>query len=303
MFIIVPIANAKGLLMVGIDGTGLGTLNRLISQNRLPNIQSFLNTRGMLFPMEIHGITFTIPQWAKLFTGLDDYQTGVRGNKSCDDWNLSDRWRIYDTSAHRYRMMECFQRTIPLKQTLQGKLIENGFVSGWFVSKHYLNSNSKTSPFVSIAKNSTHKVVEPGYNENYHRILQNAAITFINNHSGQDFLLFVHLNPDYYGHRFGGETGERYEYEIVRSDWVLGNLLQVIDRDTKVLLVTDHGLDPKMTTHDNADDAWIITDLPIKTCFLNGGITSLDITPTILSWFEIEWREFHRKGKNTLELK
>ena len=118
--------------------------------------------------------------------------------------------------------------------------------------------------------------------------LSQRTVNFIKENN--PFFIFLLVNPDYYGH-LDGENSERYEQEFIRSDYWLGVILQLIDRsNTKWIVISDHGFDENKTTHRNAPDAWMATDLPIKSIYCSGETvgTIRDVANTILDFYGID---------------
>jgi bisphosphoglycerate-independent phosphoglycerate mutase (AlkP superfamily) len=120
-------------------------------------------------------------------------------------------------------------------------------------------------------------------------------------------LLFLHVNPDDYGHLYG-ENSQQYAQEFVRADTLLGQILQVLSSNTKVIVMTDHGLDEGSIIHANAPDAWMATNLPVHPLYYQQKNqrafgTMRDVAPTVLDYYGIDYKSRvpQIRGKSLLQ--
>lgn len=294
-------AYAKSLVIIGWDGAGYNNVIPLLEQGKLPNLQ-FLVKGGTFSKYEPVAKTETVPQWTAMFTGLCPSQTEIYANNSPNSFTV-----------------------LPFKATIVKRLKEEKNLKiGWFVSKDNFSFNPR--PLDSIRMHADQALGifprrTPEYGSGivignkYIYRLTDEAVKFILfcKFEKQDYLVFLHLDPDIYGHAFG-ETGQRYLEEFMRSDEALGNVLNAIDRrDTKILVVSDHGFDKGGFFHKRAPDCWFATDLPIKSIYKLHPIgvsveqeskgTTKDIALTIWDYFEIyDWRDnpVRYRGKTLL---
>ena len=272
----------KSLVMIGWDGAGSRNVIPLLEQGKLPGLQSILNAGGVYADIETISRTVTVPTWTVMFTGLTSDQTGVATNK--------------DT-----------RKSVPIGDIITKQLRDRGYKVGWLVSKDFLWSNSPLKAIMSNVDtgvlSNTH-TSDGGCVDDYILNINDGAIQFIMDNRGKDFFLFIHLNPDCYGHR-DGENSERYLQEFLRADELVQNVLATMDVDTKVIVLSDHGFDEGMQEHHSAPDLWMVTNLPIKEIYLNGltRATTRDIPFSILDYFGIqEWMNNPAKyrGKSLL---
>jgi arylsulfatase A-like enzyme len=299
----------KRLIIFGWDGVGLNTLNRVRNNGGTPNLNDLINSNG-IYPMQLVTASMTIPSWASIFTGLDPHQHGSWGNVHHDSPDLVwDQAHLitYNSGTKQYNAVRWWSNPLIWEQSMFSGMNLIPTKIGWIVSKKYLNNDAVESPFIGI----WNKIKAYGWTVKYHSPapagdgyldqLTSDAMSFLQRQYtyGNSFVLFVHANPDNYGHLYG-ETGQRYEEEISRCDAVLGQFMLAKSADTKVMVITDHGFDPGKFGHSNAYDAWMTTDLPIALQWSNSGVTNLDITPTVREWYGLGWQDYFRHGRSLL---
>jgi predicted AlkP superfamily phosphohydrolase/phosphomutase len=296
-------SRAEKLVIMGWDGAGLNDLNQLLAQGKLPNLAYFLNSGGgHLVPLEVIAKTLSMASWSQVFTGLTYDQTGVLGNsyfRGIVNTTYNDTLHIFG--------MDFWIRPIPYEQTIIQPIQKLGHEIGWFVSNPYLSTGTQTSALANIALNANDSLLQnPIINgNNYINTLGQRAIAFIQSHS--DFLVFLHVNPDDYGHLYG-ENSLRYAQEFIRADTLLGQILQEVASDTKVIVMADHGFDPGARGHANAPDAWMATNLPVHELYYQQQDqrafgTMRDVAPTILAYYGINYktRVPQIRGKSLLQ--
>jgi predicted AlkP superfamily phosphohydrolase/phosphomutase len=296
-------SRAENLVIIGWDGAGMNDLKQLLAQNQLPNLAKFLQTGGgHLVPLELIAKTNTMASWSQAFTGLTYDQTGVLGNY----YFRGIVNTTYNNNTHTFGM-DFWIRPIPYEQTIIQPIQNLGHKIGWFVSKGFLWTGTQTSALANIALTANDSLMQdPIINgENYINTLGQQAIAFIQSNS--DFLVFLHLNPDEYGHLYG-ENSQRYAQEFVRADTLLGQILQVVSSNTKVIVMADHGFDPGSRVHENAPDAWMATNLPVHYLYYQQKNqrafgTMRDVAPTILDYYGIDYktRVPQIRGKSLLQ--
>ena len=139
-------------------------------------------------------------------------------------------------------------------------------------------------------------------NDNYIVTLSQKAISFVQQNT--EYMVFLQVNQDYYGHRFG-ENSVRYRQEFERADYLLGEIIKYIDRNNaKIIVLSDHGFDEGKTVHYDAHDNFMVTDLPLKPFYCNGETTGTmrDVANTILDYYGTDWtsRKPTMRGKSLL---
>ncbi len=116
------------------------------------------------------------------------------------------------------------------------------------------------------------------------------ATEFINEQKANSsaFVLFVHTDPDRYGH-LHGENSDRYLREFVRADRALGKISALVP-DANIIVVADHGFDEGMMEHWDAPDSWMATNLPVKEIYRHRGeamATMRDVAKAIYKHYGI----------------
>lgn len=286
------------LIIIGWDGVGIDTLNRVMAQGRLPVFSDFILNRGWLYPMEIHGPTLTVPQWAQIFSGLGSDQTGCFGNEPLSKTlPTEDLQEYYANQPLACRGLDAWASQVPLKYSMFYEFKKAGYRTGMSVSKWYLGYSEKKSPFMKWrADIDWFHICGAIIGDQYLNSVMKFALKSIDwwQSTNQKYCFFIHLNPDSYGHQVS-EVGARYEEEIVRCDVALGDVLAMANAN--ILVMTDHGFDKGAKSHWNAPHGWLATDLPFCR---NQIATTRDITPSLLAWRGIEWRKYWRRGQSLL---
>lgn len=295
-------ANADNLVIMGWDGAGLANVRRLMDEGKLPSLSKFLNGGACLTPLEVTTETCTVPSWTQVFTGLTYDQTGVLGNRPYNKKRVKARYKEAD---HVYLGLGFFIADIPYDHTILAAIQAKGYKVGWFTSKMFLGEDPSYSPLASIANHADEYFLAPPEREgaDYLEKLARKVLKFIK--TQQNYVVFLHVDPDFYGHAHG-ENSERYLQEFVRADHWFGQILEKIDRaNTPVIVISDHGFDADLNTHHNAPDAFLATDLPLKQFYCEGETTGTmrDAANTILDYYGIDWRSRipQMRGKSLLK--
>ena len=253
----------KNLFIMGWDGTGLRNIRPLLNQGRLPNLKALLDSNCVMVPLEIHTSTLTVPCWTVFFTAMDYDVTQACGNKRFD--------AQYGISMISHYGLDLWLTSLPYSYSVVQPIQEAGYSIGWYASKTFLGSAPYDSPLSEVAENADDffqaMPLPTDWGDAYLDELTSRSIRFIRNASNP-FLVFLLTNPDYYGHKHG-ENGDRYLEEFERSDEKLGKILPFLGNDTHIIILTDHGFDEGKTTHRNAPDCWMVTNLPVHSAYVN----------------------------------
>ncbi len=316
----------RNLFIMGWDGAGLNNVRPMLENGSLVSLRRFINREGgKLCPLETLSKTNTVTGWTQYFTGLTYDQSGIIGNDRYGLSGLLTPEEIIDSRAPEsgvYRKFNFWVTQLPYEQFFVRHLQDAGFKIGWVVSKHYLGrdkrNETKNSPFKHVVENvDFYSLYSPmcrdgdpdlsGDNDDYIFKIRQDAVNFIKA-TPEPWVLFVHTDPDYYGHRYG-EKGKRYLDEFERSDNVFGRILSNIDlSNTNVIVTADHGFDEGKEGHQDADDLWMVTNLPVHSAYLDQKNqkafgTMRDLAPTVLSYYGIDYSSFipRLRGKSLLK--
>ncbi len=303
--LILPSSYAENLLIMGWDGAGYNNVKPMLDNGELPCLQREIEKGAKLLPLEIHVKTETVPNWTQIFSGLSYEQSGVLGNRYTSDKCISITW---DAENYLYKGL-VWHHLIPYEHTIMQTFDSLGYSIGWFVSKPFLSKNCTYNPLCNIALNAdSYLYTEPTIKgDSYLLDLYNEVSNFVNTYS--IYSIFVHTNPDVYGHKYG-ENSSRYLEEIRRSSKLLCSLLDLVSPGTIFIVITDHGFDEGKTSHDNAPDGWMFTNLPIEPAYADQNPnkqiawgTNRDIVPTLYEWLGIDYSEKKPqiRGKSLLQ--
>ena len=300
------------LIIMGWDGAGSRNVQLLMEQERLPNLNRLIKKgKGVtLIPAPLHGRTCTIPMWTEFFTGLTWDQTGVFGNHKLTTNKSMIALKYYNIINRIYLGVDFWAMELPSDWCFVSDLKKLGYEVGWFTSKAYVSNDCKKSPLCHCAELADTNLIAPPLAadpDNYLSILTDAVMDFMLN-AKRPFLVFLHVDPDYYGHR-DGENSARYLEEFERADNVLGQLIDLMaGTDTKFLIVADHGFDENQVIHANAPDSWMAGNIPFHRAYwLSDGqkafASLIDWRPTLLEFLGVNWREYTpmMKGKSLLD--
>ncbi len=293
---------AENMIVMGWDGAGYNNVERLLNEGKLPNLQNFLNSGGMMIPrIEFAHYTSTVPYWAEIFTGLGFDQTGVMGN---DKYISPNPIVLTFYEGVGYSGLFKWLNLIRYEDTILYDIQLKGYKIGWFVSKKNLNNSKDYSAFRNIALMADVYLHKAAGCDTYIDSLGNKTLEFIS--QNPNYFIFLHVDPDWYGHAYG-ENSSRYEEEFIRADDWLGRILSVIDENTKVIVIADHGFDEGTNHHANAPDAWMATNLPIHPAYIlqedqRAFPLSRDVADTILTFYGVDpkTKTLQHRGKSLL---
>jgi predicted AlkP superfamily phosphohydrolase/phosphomutase len=300
-----PSLAAESLFIMGWDGAGLVNINRLLDENKLPNLQALLDSGSQIVPLESIGRTETGTAWANAFTGLTYDQTGVLGLRNYDDFFDGELDRGYNAVTGLYVGMQYWYVKLPFEHTIFSHLKGRPSRLGWFTSKRLLYEDDPLEPdrpsglWEEVAQQAQAKwLSKPNEDgDDYIDILGEKALQFLDLFSNRTFTLFLHVDPDFYGHQ-SGENSLEYEAEFIRSDVWLGTIMAQLNlAETRIIVMADHGFNEDASGHPFAPDAWMITDIPIDPAYVQQPDqkafgTLRDVAPTILQHFGFDWKSF-----------
>lgn len=279
-----PPARAQDVLIVGWDAAGLANVEPMLLAGELPGLQSLVEAGAVLVPVDVHGRTDTGNMWTQYFTGMDYDQSGVTGRAGLDEELDGTPPRRYSLKDHVFTGMRFYLEEIDFKRTLFGRMrLLADYSFGWYLSKEMPWFNQ-----LSIEADETLTALPNGLPGDYQAPLTDAALAFLARE--EPAVAFLHFDPDWFGHRLG-ENSEDYLADIRASDAELARVLGQIDLESTIVVVmADHGFDEGSDKHWNADDAWLVTTLPIDPLYSRAfgaedpaaWATGRDFSPTLL---------------------
>lgn len=214
---------APRVLVVGIDGVRLDTLNRLAT----PHLDA-LAAEGFLAPVEVdaHTPTMSGPCWATVVTGVTVARHGVWSN---------------DFTGHRLDVFPDFATRLAVQDG------RRTFVAAGWQPLMQARSGGPlfAAPSRSVYVSPTEDTPEAW--EHCDERITEAAVRLLADPTDDTAASFVYLGaPDETAHFLG--CGEAYEAAIRRADARLGRLLDAVrsrpsyaDESWTILVVTDHG--------------------------------------------------------------
>jgi predicted AlkP superfamily pyrophosphatase or phosphodiesterase len=305
-------ADYPNLVIMGWDGAGLRNVQLLMEKEKLPNLKRLIqkNKRITLIPTPLHGRTCTIPMWTEFFTGLTWDQTGVFGNRKLTSAKQPIELKSFNIANRIYSGVSFWAVELPSDWCFVNDLKKLGYEVGWFTSKYYVSNKCSASPLCHCAELADTNLAvppDPLNPDSYLPTLTDAAINFMLS-ARQPFMVFLHVDPDWYGHHYG-ENSDRYLEEFERADNVLGQLIDLmVGTNTKFLVVADHGFDENGDQHYNAPDSWMAGNMPLHRAYwLDDGQKAfgslIDWRPTLLEFLRIDWKEYTPmlRGKSLLD--
>jgi hypothetical protein len=208
-----------------------------------------------------------------------------------------------------FNNMKFWVRVIPAGHCLVSDVKQAGYEIAWLTSKARVGDNCNRSPLCHCAALADTNVTAVPSDDrgSYIGELANAALSFAAG-AKEPFMIFIHVNPDHYGHDYG-ENSARYLEEFRHADTVLGQLMDALPvATTKFVVVADHGFDEDKDYHRNAADAWIAGNIGFDRAYWlqndQKAYASLtDFRPTLLEFLGIDWQEKEpvMRGKSLLE--
>lgn len=283
-------ARAQSLVWVGLDGAGLNTVAPLLHQGLLPALAPLAAVGGPFHLAPGGHPTLTQPAWMAEITGCTGEVHGVNGNYRFDP----ARPPANPVEYQRWLLQVYWGWTVfkPLRAA--------GVKIGWFVSKRYLHLGYSFHQVAAQADACSLRYPDD-YDpwEDYLPDLVADARAWVADRAAQGgrFLCFLHLNPDKWGHAFGEDSPE-YRGEICRVAAALAPLweqlaeLNAAGLQVARLVTSDHGFNPGAKNHDNAPDALLLADFPLR---INSGLLTRDVAPTVAGLLGLPPGSLHPK--------
>lgn len=266
----------KNIILISIDGADRFFINKLLNENKLPNLKEILN-EGSGVTLQIKGcVTSTKPTHAAMLTGIVSEQNLVMSNS---DFNpIPQNYTIFERAK---------QKNPDLKTIFISSKIDN--VGGEPPAK---NGKNNGGPYYLSRKNiDVFSAKDRHSDESTEAFLKNISDIATEKSENQNlrFFAFYHFrNPDSEGHKYGRESKE-YSDIIIKIDSHIGDIVKSLKYnnlydETFLIVTADHGFDPNGKNHTFAPDTWLISNVAL----LNTKGTNYDVPATILDFFNVD---------------
>lgn len=236
------------VLIIGFDAITFNIITPLIKKNKLPNIKKFME-KGTSGPLYCPPLSNSLSGWTSLITGTNigkhgifNFETLIPGSREfvATDSRLRANkpfWSILSEKGKKAVILNC-------PGTFPPENIEGIIISGYPIPSNYI--------FYTYPEHLTNELDELRYEgpikfkkyteKDYHEKLEEVfcLAEYLIKSVDWDCFFVVFVEPDKFQHQFLDDenaTGRLY----LKLDQILGKLLQYTDRNTKVIVVSDHG--------------------------------------------------------------
>ncbi len=292
------------VLAIGWDGSRRQTIERLLSEGRLPNLKELIEQGTYIKANVGEARSDTKAGWTQIFTGYSAATTGVHSNR--DYQPIPAGLTIFERLKGRYGdgIHTLF---------LSGKINNIGARGPHKIcincksrfddtrrKTHYWDEDSPAPTRKGAPKQFAERSGEPYYNalkalDVYRNELGGgdnvlkAAIAELQAREGKPYFAFIHFEePDEQGHLFG-EASQEYIKALEDNDRRLKELLDFAhehagERELKIYVLSDHGFDERQNSHRNAPETfWVAGSKDVR-----GPADRRDFTPTLLELYGFE---------------
>jgi predicted AlkP superfamily phosphohydrolase/phosphomutase len=257
----------RKVLIIGLDAVPLELIQEF--SNDLPNIIALMD-KSIYGKLESCHPPITIPAWAVMVTGKDPGTLGIYGFRHRKKGSYTEMW-IANSHSIKERALWNFPAMQEKKVCLAGvppaypPLRVNGLMISCFITpdktKEWTYPQSlkmeveKIAPDyifdVEFRTDEKEKLVSQIYQMTEQRF---RIVKYLMEHKPWDLFMFVEMGPDRIHHGFWKffdkehhhyQSGNRYE-NVIRDyyrylDKKIGELIQLVGKDTVVIIVSDHG--------------------------------------------------------------
>lgn len=259
--------NLPKVVLIGWDAANRRQVMQLLKEGKLPCLKEISGT-GNFIPLEVSGVRDTRASWTVILTGLPSETTGVFSNLFFHP--IPKGWSVFER----------------LKKNASPKII-----TAALISKGRMFRPEKDTPFFYTSHNTDFFIT--GLEKN--KKVVNYAGNFLGIFKNSPFFLFVHFGEiDDTGHVYGENSAE-YARAIVDTDRATKKIIQHLKNlgiyeKTLIYITADHGFNESgnLFGHLFAPHIFLATNDPQVKAKTG---TNLDITPTILDRYGINWRK------------
>jgi predicted AlkP superfamily phosphohydrolase/phosphomutase len=258
------------LLVIGLDSMPSTLLSSKIS-NDLPNIRKMLDA-GVYCTLESCHPPITIPAWMVMMSSKSPGRLGVYGFKHRKGYSYNEGWIANSQSIKEPRIWDYLEREnkrvclIGVPPTYPPIEIKGNLISCFITpkqSKNFTNPPELAREVEKLVGNGNYKFDVQFRIEDRDKIIHDlydmtekrfTVIKHLLAKTEWDYFMFVEIGVDRLHHMFWkyyDKTHPRYEqgnkYEKVIPEYYkyidrkIGELLSIVDDDTYVLVISDHG--------------------------------------------------------------
>jgi predicted AlkP superfamily phosphohydrolase/phosphomutase len=299
-----PTATPKGkVVLIGIDGTHVPTLNKMMDNGELPTLQSF-QTKDIHAAWTLDAMTVYPPisgaAWTSCFYSQPPQYLGGAFFDNLKGW-------IDPNSG--YLNKENYSSKHSLFEILDGQNLKSIAIGGWTRMCDFVEFGKQGCSLDSSPPESDRNwfnVVIDEIRESLHmsplqRVSQDrdfAELTIKALNNNYDFI-FTHFRySDNIGHEHG--TDSMYRQVLRDTDTSIKLIMDKLDfNHDHIIIMSDHGRNPGSNHrhHDEFLSEAMTTPFFIKGPMVNPGtlthpVSILDVTPTILNILGVDTQEY-----------
>lgn len=313
--------NVKNIVVIGWDGTQRPILERLLKENKLPNLKTVIAS-GSFVAIDINeGRTETKPGWSQIFTGYDTKAMGIVDN---DDYRPIPKGQtIFE------RLEEKFAKQNLMTVFIGGKINNIGargrheiclncrhrFKKSREKTKWWENHDDAPLRGRAQTKEIATREGEPYFHaakaiDRFEVGVGEGKLVFekvsqaLESLKGKKFFAFFHFEePDEQSHLFGFASSQ-YSDAIVQNDVFLGKLIERMKSlgiwsDSALFITSDHGQGPNAKGHNQAPQTFLVSSLK----GLKEKGDRRDVSPTLYEVLGVDASQFKPKlnGKSLLK--
>jgi len=263
------------VLVIGIDGATFDLIDRWIEQGRLPNLSRLIRD-GVRGPLRSTVIPNSFPAWTSCVTGVNPAKHGIfkplirKDIHSYGMQVLSSRdvrekclWQILSEHGKRVGVVNVppFYPAMPVNGFFIGGMLSPGLESDFtypsgliqeiiaHTGEYIIDIKSKTGPKEKMRDDLLRSVVK-----------RSEAARYLMRKQDWDFFMIVFTETDRVQHYFWADMDPTHPahdpqraarlgsaiFDVYNQvDKAVGELLQEIDSNTQVIIVSDHGFGPQ----------------------------------------------------------
>lgn len=258
------------VVVIGLDGATFDIINPLIAEGKLPNLNKIFNS-GIKASLFSTIPPVSAPAWISFLTGKNPGKHGVLGfqHYNMSKYNCFEHGivtskqfahnTIFDILTKYKKRSIAFQ--IPL--TYPAWPIEGLMVSGYPTpdqTKAFTYPEDLSEEIGELYEYKSDQMASGSaeekvriYSKGLDRVSQKVEKLLTN----EDYDLFVYVNnlTDWVQHKFwkyqfnnnGCEKNDYIDYFYIKLDEKIGNIINLLDEDTTLLLMSDHGAGARPT--------------------------------------------------------